>query len=578
VAVGTEPSGVDRLGVARLARIRTGPAIRAGPAAGALAVFGLASFLAFGLRLLLEPGAQYVGQNDDPQIFIWSLAWWPHAILHGQNPFVTTAVWAPSGIDTAWTTSTPVLALLLAPITLTLGPIAAYNAAAVLMPALAAWTCFLLCRRLTRSWWPSLAGGWLFGFSSYMLGHALAGHLHLTSVALFPLVALVLLDYGDGRIGRRGLLLRLGPLLAVQLLLSTELEAMLAIGLVLGLVVSAVVVPSSRAWIRTLPAPLVASYLFAALLTAPFTYYLLSDFQRPPLNPFGGYVADLANFVVPTRTELVARGWTGWTRFGGDIGEDGAFLGLPLIGVMVLFAVERGRSLAGRFLLLALGLTVLLALGPKLQVDGRKLVPLPWRAVEHVPVLDNVLSVRFTLFLSLVAAVITALWAATTQRARWLRIGLPLLAILCLLPDPVGQSWASTYEIPHFFTDARYRRCLDPGEVVLPLPISDRGQADLWQVASGFRFRMAGGRMLPHPPEPFLHPEAIGEVASGLSYPDQERIIPIYARAKGVQAVILDLRFDYKWKAPLDTIVQGQVVGGIRLYDLSPLAPSCDVP
>lgn len=558
--------------------LRAAPAILTGPAFGALGLYGLASFLVFGLRLLLEPGSQYVGQNDDPQIFIWSLAWWPHAILHGQNPFVTTAVWAPSGVDTAWMTSMPVLALLLAPLTLTLGPIAAYNTAAVLMPALAAWTCFLLCRRLTRAWWPSLAGGWLFGFSSYMLGHALAGHLNLTAVALIPLVALVLLSYGEGRIGRRGLALRLGPLLAVQLLLSTELEAMLAIGLVLGLVVSAAVVPSSRAWIRTLPAPLIGSYLFAALLTAPFVYYLLADFQGAPLNPFGYYVADVANFVVPTPTQLVARGWTGWTRFRGNIGENGAFLGLPLIAIIVLYARERGRSRAGRFLLLSLAVSVLLALGPELQVDGRKLVPLPWRAAEHVPVLDNVLSVRFTLVIALLASVLTALWAATSRRVWWLRAGLPLLAILSLLPDPMSQSWATTYEIPAFFTAPQYRYCLDPGETVLPLPIADRGQADLWQVASGFRFRMAGGRILPNPPGPFLHPEAIWEVASGLSYPDQQRIIPIYARAKGVQAVILDLRFDYKWKEPLDTIVHGRVLGGIRLYDLSPLAPSCDVP
>ena len=89
------------------------------------------------------------------------------------------------------------------------------------------------------------------------------------------------------------------------------------------------------------------------------------------------------------------------------------------------------------------------------------------------------------------------------------------------------------------------------------------------------RFPANGGRILPHPPAPFLHPEPIWEVASALSYPGQERIIRIYARTKGVQAVILDLRFDYKWKQPLDTIVHGRVVGGIRLYDLTRGAPSC---
>src|SRR5581483_10183947 len=148
---------------------------------------------------------------------------------------------------------------------------------------------------------------------------------------------------------------------------------------------------------------------------------------------------------VPTPTMLVARGWTGWTRFGGNIGENGAFLGLPLLAIIALFALERGRSRAGRFLLLSLAVALLLALGPQLQVDGRKLAPLPWRAVEHVPVLDNVLSARFTLVLALLSSVLTAVWAATSRRAWWLRAGLPLLAIVALLPDPTRQSWATTY-------------------------------------------------------------------------------------------------------------------------------------
>jgi hypothetical protein len=71
----------------------------------------------------------------------------------------------------------PGLALLFAPLTLIAGPIASYNVAAILMPALAAWTAFLLCRYLTHAVWPSLVAGYLFGFSLFALHHALDGHL-----------------------------------------------------------------------------------------------------------------------------------------------------------------------------------------------------------------------------------------------------------------------------------------------------------------------------------------------------------------------------------------------------------------
>src|SRR5215208_1504020 len=148
------------------------------------------SILWFGLPVAAHPRTDYVGAGADPQIFVWALAWWPHALLHGENPIVSHAIWAPDGVDLAWTASAPGLARAFAPVTLAAGPVAAYTAAALLLPALAAWTAFLLCRHVTRALWPSVLGGYLFGFSSYMLAEEL-GHLHMTSVFLLPLVALV---------------------------------------------------------------------------------------------------------------------------------------------------------------------------------------------------------------------------------------------------------------------------------------------------------------------------------------------------------------------------------------------------
>src|SRR6185437_208372 len=105
--------------------------------------------------------------------------WWPHALAHGLNPFHASSIWAPQGLDLAWTATAPGMALLFAPLTIAAGPVVSYNVAAILLPALAAWTAFLLCRHVTRSLWASLVGGYLFGFSSYMIGQ-LEGHMHMT--------------------------------------------------------------------------------------------------------------------------------------------------------------------------------------------------------------------------------------------------------------------------------------------------------------------------------------------------------------------------------------------------------------
>ena len=68
------------------------------------------SFLYFALPLLSHPGRYLLAANQerDPELFVWSFAWWPHALLHGQNPFVTHAIWAPSGVDLAWANTLPV--------------------------------------------------------------------------------------------------------------------------------------------------------------------------------------------------------------------------------------------------------------------------------------------------------------------------------------------------------------------------------------------------------------------------------------------------------------------------------------
>ena len=105
----------------------------------AFGLYLLVAFLFLAIPVLDHPERDFVGGLfTDPQIFIWSFAWWPHAILHGTNPIVTHAIFAPDGFNLAWATSVPLLAAVLAPLTLLFGPVLAYNVASVLMPALAA--------------------------------------------------------------------------------------------------------------------------------------------------------------------------------------------------------------------------------------------------------------------------------------------------------------------------------------------------------------------------------------------------------------------------------------------------------
>src|SRR6185369_7278047 len=84
----------------------------------ALAAYTLFAAAFFGIPLLVQAKPAVFGGGADADIFIWAFAWWPHAILHGHEPFVTHAIWAPSGVNLAWTTTVPGLALAFSPLTL----------------------------------------------------------------------------------------------------------------------------------------------------------------------------------------------------------------------------------------------------------------------------------------------------------------------------------------------------------------------------------------------------------------------------------------------------------------------------
>src|SRR4029077_20100105 len=103
--------------------------------------------------------------GQDARFFRWALGWVPWAIEHGRNPMFTDRVFAPDGVSLTWTAVIPGAAIVLWPVTRAFGCVVSYNGLMLLAPALAAWAAYLVCHRLTHAFWPSLLGGYLFGFS-----------------------------------------------------------------------------------------------------------------------------------------------------------------------------------------------------------------------------------------------------------------------------------------------------------------------------------------------------------------------------------------------------------------------------
>jgi hypothetical protein len=122
----------------------------------------------------------------------------------------------------------PLASLPAALMVLTMGPVFAYNLACVAAVALAGWCAFGLCRYLSGEYWTALAGGYVFGFSAYMLGQT-AAHLDLILTFPIPLFALLLIRGFRADLAWRPLVAGLVLVLAAQFLLFVELFATTAL-------------------------------------------------------------------------------------------------------------------------------------------------------------------------------------------------------------------------------------------------------------------------------------------------------------------------------------------------------------
>ena len=539
--------------------------------APAIALLGyvVLSFLFFGIHLLPHPGRAMFGSGRDPEIFVWSFAWWQHALGAGQNPFVSHAVYAPDGINLAWATTVPGLAVPFAPLTVLAGPVVSYNVAALLLPALASWTAFLLCRYLTRALWPSLAGGYLFGFSAYEVAQSL-GHPHMTATFLLPLVALVAVRSVRGELTQRGAAWRLGLLLGWQLWLSTELFFTLALALAVALALAFGWLRAERSRLRSLLPSLAAAYGIAVVLAAPLVWYALTGFRSESINEPAKFSADLLNVVVPTHIlALTTSGLTSISRhFPANDAEQGAYLGLPTLAIVAWFAL-RARSAGARLLVSAFALSFVVSLGTALRVEGERTLWLPWSLVARLPIFDNALPVRFAVYTSLAAAVIVALW--TASRRGWTRVVLPLLAMAVLVPAVWRSDFRSLPQRWPFFTQALYKVCIPRNENIVIFPYGFRGDSMLWQAESDFWFRMAEGYLTPKPPPPFIDDKLVQKLTYTYELAGPAQIIG-FARRKHVGRVLSTVIDQHPSGLVMHRFGQLQVLGGMMV------APACGYP
>jgi hypothetical protein len=467
----------------------------------------LALYLALALLLTAEvwaaPTTRWIGGCCDPEETIWFLRWIPWAISHGSDPFVTSQINAPVGVNLMWNASIPFLSLVMAPVSLTVGSVAAYNVAIVLSIAFSAWCCFMALRRWTPGVVGPIVGGAIYGFSPYLISHA-ALHLNLAA-AWAPPLFLILLD--EILVRRRRspwkLGVALGLLSVAQFLTSEELLATSVVSAVVFVAVLAAVVGVRRrnevmvAARRGAVSVVVATVTFLVVAGWPLAVQLLGPLRlEGRVQDVEIFSSDLLNLVLPTPYQLIAPdAATRLSRdFSGLFHEAGAYVGLVLLVLLAAIVARRWSDARVRVAGSMAALMFLVSLGPTLHIAGVSTGwPLPWWPLSHLPLLEHALPGRLTMFMWLAIGGIVAI-AVDGALRRPARSALPRLvalgaAVALCLPAPLGSS---TIPIPPFF-ERWSEQGIAADDIVLFAPYFTNGAGAapmIWAATAGDEPRM----------------------------------------------------------------------------------------
>lgn len=421
-------------------------------------------FVLFGglsFPLLLSFSTGFFADGGDGLQNVWNIWWVDQAVrvLH-QSPWYTFDLHYPYGVSLLGQTLNPfngfVGVILLRFLTL----VQTFNVIVIFGFVVGGFNAFLLCRHLTRSYWPSLIGGAVFTFSNYHFAHA-QGHLQLVSLEWIPLFILLwhlLLERPSIRLG-----IGTGAtLFAVLLCDYYYFTYCVMAGAIMMLWQLSQKRKLSEIW-NTRYARGLAAFTVTVLITCgPLIAALLLLNARDPLtgaHQESEFSLDLASLIIPGGHWRFA-GLTKffWARLPGNINESSVDLGVSVIALLVYTWLNRrrlrGSSLSLWYILA--GIFALLSLGPCLHVWGRELpVPLPYLLLDAVfpPLRLSGTPVRMVVMVFLSASIIVAFgFKLLLTGTRFTRVvaGLCVLAITFeYLPTQIP---VTTMHLPAYVT------------------------------------------------------------------------------------------------------------------------------
>ena len=372
------------------------------------------SYLLFAFSIGFSLTTRYIGKLSHDQIqYIWTLYWWPYAISHHINPFFSTFIWHPYGTDLSIApASVPGASLIALPITLIFGPVASYNLLIIVGSALSAFFTFLITNYLTKSLKAGVIAGLLFGFSTYQFVQVI--HLHVDLTFLIPLIGYLFLLFWEKKIHSIAFILLVGSCLTLQYLFAIEVFVTLTLFIGISFIIFMLVYPEHFKKLINFLIDLSGAYVFCFIMLSPFIYTaFINGIPTKPFNPVVYFSIDPLNFIIPTKATYIGANAFAQlsSTFFGSIFENSGYLGIPALAIIIIYSVKYWHEKMTRVLFFTLLCFMILSLGPKLHIAGYSTLTLPEYYLNKLPIINQLLPERLTVYVFFVASLIIGLWA-----------------------------------------------------------------------------------------------------------------------------------------------------------------------
>jgi hypothetical protein len=488
-------------------------------ALGLVAVYYLVAAAILMVWLWRDPASRMVAGNyNDTDQFAWFFRYDATAIAHFRLPaLVTTGMNAPQGVNVMWNTFMLLPGTLLAPVTLLAGPQASLTILMTAGFAGSALAMYWVLRRWQCSRPAAILAGAVYGFSPALL-HSAIGHYDLQFAVFLPLIvdAALRLLAGQARTFWGGLWL--GLLVTAQLMVNEE---MLFDTAVAGTVLVLVLAVRRGVEFRAVAGRAVRGLAVAFGVTLVLAGYPLWMQFFGPLPQTGSpftldfFKNDLSGLVVPSSMLFfhTAASAAAATSFQGQLPEYLAYLGVPLIAVLVAGAIRFWRLPVVRALAVTWLVTEAFSLGGTLLAAGHEysMAKLPWYWVQGLPLLASIIPDRFSIVADGAAAALLAFIAdaavpvvadlarrfaprlATSRRAVAVVMGCAVLAILPLVPRPLPATSATPLPAGWSAVFTELRLPATANVLVVPIPMATFTAPLRWQADTGQPGAMVGG-------------------------------------------------------------------------------------